>query len=183
MVILFDGRLRIADLRKSDSAVLMAGHLRPINNLKQTDLDPGCLAAPQAQAIIAQPDFDGVAKRREADDFQLFPFQETHFEEALDDGITTFQAGHPRPLAPQELIQGGHGQGPWEWWAVGITGPCRQGRRVQVQGEPSLTGAGNRANQDVHRTLAAQAQATAADLEQARASPSQHAQTAAGPYA
>jgi hypothetical protein len=126
--------------------------------------DPRRFTAAQAQAGIVDADFERVAQRREAEHFDLVPFQQAELQQALHDRVVAADRLHAGALTDSELVQGKHG-GHIRRRAVGVL-PGR-----------------DRGDKDLRRPLAAQAEAGAADLEQARAAGAQHLKPAADPDA
>jgi hypothetical protein len=115
------------------------------------DLNAGGLAAAEAEPIIAQADFDGIAQGGHADHLDLLVFEQAHLHEPLDEGIVTVDGRDPAALTRTQLIQERHGS------------------------------ASHGTNEDLGALLAAKRQTAAADLQEARPAGLEHTQTAASP--
>jgi hypothetical protein len=70
------------------------------------DGDAGGFTAAEAEAVVAQADFDGVAEGGEADDLNFLAFKQAHFQEALDQGVAALDGADAGALADAELVQG-----------------------------------------------------------------------------
>jgi hypothetical protein len=64
-------------------------------------LNVGRFLAAEAEAVVAQADFDGVPQWGEANHFDLFPFEQAHFQQALNDGAAALQGDNPGTLTPR----------------------------------------------------------------------------------
>jgi hypothetical protein len=127
-------------------------------------MHPGSFLASQAEAIITQKDFHRVAQGGNAQHLDFFTLQDTHLQQPLDKGIASLDRFDPGSLAHVQLVHGGHGQ---EFL----------GRSLKEGG--NLTGSGQRSHEDPGSGFTAQAQATAANTEQARAALPQDLELAA----
>jgi hypothetical protein len=89
-----------------------AGSERPAGPLdsilNRGNADAGGFAATQAQAIVLQTDLHRTTERREAENFQFFPFENTHFEEALNNEVIARDGFNACPLANMELVKRRH---------------------------------------------------------------------------
>jgi hypothetical protein len=64
-----------------------------------SDSDPRGFTAAEAQAVIAQTNFDGIAQRSEAEYPDLFSFEESHLEKSLDDEVVALDIFDASTLA------------------------------------------------------------------------------------
>jgi hypothetical protein len=128
--------------------------------------NPCGFAAAEAEAIVAQANLDGIAQGGNRNNLDVFPFEEAHFEQALDEGIVTLERLDATALADAQLIQGGH-----ERRILG------RGRRVGSGGDRGGT------HNNLRRAVTAEAQAAAADFQKARAAGLEDLQYRAGPDA
>src|SRR5262249_44135664 len=73
---------------------------------RHPDAEPGRLIAAQAEAVVAQPNFQRIAQRRDADDFHFRAFEEAHLQESLHQCVTAHDRFDGRPLADAQLVEG-----------------------------------------------------------------------------
>jgi hypothetical protein len=69
------------------------------------DTDAGGFTTAKAQAIVAQPNLNGIAQRRDGDDLDFLALSQPHFEQALHQGIVSLQCFDPAALTDNKLIE------------------------------------------------------------------------------
>jgi hypothetical protein len=111
-------------------------------------VNTGGFTAAQAQAVVAQPDFNGIAERGDICDLDFFPFEQSHLQQALHQGIVPRNRLNSAALADRQLIQGGHA------------------KHDLGNGQQVGSGNGGKADENLQTVVQTQAQATAADFEQ-----------------
>jgi hypothetical protein len=71
-------------------------------------LHPGRFTAAQAETIIAEAEFDGIAERGEGNHLDFLAFEQAHFQKTLNDGIIPLNRGDAGTLTKFELVQRDH---------------------------------------------------------------------------
>jgi hypothetical protein len=107
------------------------------------DEDAGRFAAAEAEAVVAQADFQRVAERGHVGDFDLFPFENAHLEQALYEGVVALDRLDSAASADRQLVQGRH------------------------EGYLGGSGDGGGTNEDLQIEFQTQAQAAPIDFQQA----------------
>jgi hypothetical protein len=69
----------------------------------------GSFSPAQAEAEISQSDLDRITERSNADNLDLFPLEQAHFQKALDEVIVSHESLHARPLPKLNLVHGNAG--------------------------------------------------------------------------
>jgi hypothetical protein len=96
----------------------------------------GSFTAAQAEAVIAQANFDRVTKRGDVDYVDLLAFQQSHFQEPLNEAVIPADVVDGGLLTNLQLIQGRHA--------------------YRILGIKQLRGNWKRPDQNVHARLIAQ---------------------------
>src|SRR5216683_2883540 len=96
----------------SDGSAEPRGSAEPSLNNRivsaEGDANSGCFAAAEAEAVIAQTDFDWVAKWGDVDYLDLFSFQQAHLQQPLHEGVASSDRVDRGLLADLQLIEGRH---------------------------------------------------------------------------
>jgi hypothetical protein len=72
------------------------------------DVDSASFTAAQAEAIIADQEFHRIAERGKADDLNLLPGEESHFQDSLNYCVSAVDCFYHSALARAQLVKRGH---------------------------------------------------------------------------